>query len=186
MPSTTKFLASAALGLALACLAPLAGHAKDGDDDSSGSSSGDALVPAAACRPLGAATAVATGAYGGVLAVENGAAADVACPLATEDLDGGKPVTFQVAYVDGDAAAAGAGVTAQLVRTSYDAAAAQGYKETPVPGCKWTSGGSSTFGAKASFTCKAGLAKGEFYHLHVGLASTASAKAALIGVAATR
>jgi len=179
-----RVVAPAVLTLVLACLAPATGQAKDGGDDGGS----NVVVPAAVCIQI-AGEAGARSVPGGVFSVTGGATAALICPLPSDDLDsspgnGGKPVTFQVSYLDSDAGGEGAVVGVELLRTQLDPTLADGpdgFKE--VSACTWSASGGSMTGTQASFTCPP-LAKGGFYHLRAALSAAAGQRASFGGIAA--
>lgn len=190
MSTPTKTILPAVLVLSLVGLVPMAGQAKDGDDDD-----GDAIVPAAACQPMSATEATSSwSSKGGAFAVTSGSVA-LTCPLPTDELDsssGGDPVTFKVAYFDGDAMGGSANVSVELVKTTASGKA-PGFVEAENTCPAWRSSTVAANGPAASFTCPAGIVKGGHYNLHVTLTGAAGATpdaapvaAVLVGVTANK
>ena len=173
-----------ALTAALTVILPAASQAKDGSDDSS---EHGVTVAAAGCTELAAVPGAPSARFGGAFTAAGGATASLLCPLPSDELghsssNSPKPVSFQVAYLDGDGPGA-ALVAVELVQTTL-AADPDGFTDTVV--CAWSSAaGGPVTGATASFACN-GLIEGAFYHLRVGLASTPGSAASFVGVVAHR
>ncbi len=185
MPSTTKLLASAALGLTLACLAPAAGYASE------------VAIPAAGCTQVPVAGVPTVDARsGGGFAVTGGNTASLVCAVSTDDLDSSSDddddddsgrLIFRVFFADSDGVASPkASVRARLYRTTL-AAAEPVVVDTPVCGTDAPLAGRPTTPgqAQATFACPR-LVENAFYHLKVSLTSTAgsTATAAFTGVVA--
>lgn len=178
MLTTPKLLTSAAFGLALACVAPLTGHASE------------VVIPAAGCTevafmPAEGSTAT-TARFRGGFAVTGGDAASLICAVPTDEISsssdddddddsGGNRVVFRLSLLDGDGSGIGASVGARLYRTTLAAGATGPVVDTLVCG--------PNAPGQASFACPR-LVENAFYHLKVELTSLGTLGAAFAGVIA--